>query len=62
MAKTLLKFEDVMKRIVDTLKDAEGTYIMEIHNKLCEPEIKYLGDSLWSLKEEPEDEKEEVKE
>ena len=59
MTKTLLTFEEVMKRIADTLKDAEGGYIAKIHNEICDPEIKYLEDSLWTLKEEPKEEKEE---
>lgn len=60
MPRTLLKFEDIAKRIVDALKDADGDYITEVHNKICDPEVKYLGDSSWVLKEEQE-EKEEVK-
>lgn len=54
MAKTLLNFDEVMKRLVNTLKDADGYYIAEIHNKICDPEIKYKGDSLWELPEENE--------
>lgn len=58
MPKTLLTFEEVMKRIADTLKGAEGSYIADIHNKICDSDIKYLEDSLWTLKEEPEEKKE----
>lgn len=50
--KKLLNFDQVMERIVSTLKGAEGDYIAVIHNRLCNGKLKYKGDSLWELEEE----------
>ena len=48
--KNLMMFDEVMQNISDCLKNADGKFIAEMYNKICDYEIEYCGDDVWKEK------------
>lgn len=46
-----LSLRNVIDNIVETLRQADGEYIAEIHNRICSNQVSYLGDSIYELQE-----------
>jgi hypothetical protein len=43
----LLDINDIVENISDALAEKEGEDVAEIHNRICDTQVKYLGDNLW---------------
>lgn len=58
LAKKVLTMQDVIDNISKVLKDADGQYVAEIYNKICDKsdKVTYIGDSMFEKKESSDDE------
>lgn len=43
-----LTSDQVIEKITEVLKGADGEYLAEIYNRICPDEVQYEGDSLFS--------------
>jgi len=44
----LINFDAIMENIRESLGNAEGCFVAEIHNRVCDEPIKYVEDSVWT--------------
>jgi hypothetical protein len=43
----LLDFAKIIGNISDALAEYSGEGVQEAHNRICDTQVKYLGDNLW---------------
>jgi len=47
--KEIFDFDEVVKRVSDTMDSLDGEEISEFHNTVHHEKIKYIGDNTWEL-------------